>query len=119
MDPNMISSYIRSMKICFVNNPNMNPLQVNEQLQFLGWNDIEVDYHTIQLAIACFETEDRMMELHQERRNNKERRFGIGRRRINPPKYTGIEKRNDPECRSGNDRRKGPESWSELQPRHV
>jgi len=60
-----------------------------------------------------------MMELHQERRNNKERRSGIDRRRINPPKYTGIEKRNDPECRSGNDRRKDPESWSELQPRHV
>ena len=57
MDPNMIPSYIRSMKICFVNNANMNPLQVNEQLQFLGWNDIEVDYHTIQLAIACFEAE--------------------------------------------------------------
>jgi hypothetical protein len=45
------------MKICFVDNPNMNPLQVNEQLQFLGWDDIEVGYHTIQLAIACFETE--------------------------------------------------------------
>jgi len=57
MDPNMIPSYIRSMKICFVDNPNMNPLQANEELQFLGWNDIEVDYHTIQLAIACFETE--------------------------------------------------------------
>ena len=57
MDPNMIPSYIRSMKICFVDNPNMNPLQVNEQLQFLGWDDIEVGYHTIQLAIACFESE--------------------------------------------------------------
>ena len=57
MDPNMIPSYLRSMKICFVNNPNMNHLQVNEQLQFLGWNDFNVDYHTIQLAIACFETE--------------------------------------------------------------
>ena len=57
MDPNMIHSYIRSMKICFVNNPNMNPLQANEKLQFLGWDDIEVDYHTMQLAIACFETE--------------------------------------------------------------
>jgi hypothetical protein len=57
MDPNMIPSYIRSMKICFVNKPNMNPLQANEQLQFLGWNDIELDYHTMQLAKACFETE--------------------------------------------------------------
>ena len=58
MDPNIIPSYLRSMKICLVNKPNMNPLQANEQLQFLGWNDIELDYHTMQLAKACFETED-------------------------------------------------------------
>ena len=57
MDPNMIPSYIRSMKICFVNNPNVNPLQVNEQLQFLGWNDIEMDYNTLQIAVAFFKAE--------------------------------------------------------------
>jgi len=57
MKKDIIPSYIRSMKICLVNKPNMNPLQANEQLQLLGWNDIELDYHTIQLAIACFETE--------------------------------------------------------------
>jgi len=59
------------------------------------------------------------MELHQKRRNNKDRRSGIDRRRINPPKYTGIEKRIDPECRSGKDRRTNIEPWSELQLRHV
>jgi len=53
----IIPSYIRSMKICLVNKPNMNPLQANKQLQLLGWNDIELDYDIIQLAIACFETE--------------------------------------------------------------
>ena len=58
MPPNIISSYLRSMKICLVNKPNMSLLQANEHLQFLGWNDIELDYHTMQLAKACFETED-------------------------------------------------------------
>ena len=35
----------------------MNHLQINKRLQFLGWNDFELDYHTLQLAIACFEAE--------------------------------------------------------------
>jgi hypothetical protein len=35
----------------------MNHAQVNEQLHFLGWDDVELDYHTLQLAIACFEAE--------------------------------------------------------------
>jgi hypothetical protein len=59
------------------------------------------------------------MELHQKRRNKKDRRSGIDRRRIDPPKFTGIEKRIDSECRSGVDRREDIEPWSELQLRHV
>jgi len=57
MEKDIIPSFIRSMKICFVTNSNMSHLQANKQLQSLGWNDFEVHYHTLQLAIACFETE--------------------------------------------------------------
>lgn len=52
-----IHSYIRSMKLCLGINPNMNHRQLDKELQFLGWNDFELDYQTLQLAIACFETE--------------------------------------------------------------
>ena len=55
MEKDIIPSYIRSMKLCLVINPTMNHLQVDKELQFLGWNDFEMDYHTMQLAIACFE----------------------------------------------------------------
>jgi hypothetical protein len=36
----------------------MNLLQVNKRLHLLGWDSFELDYHTLQLAIACFEAED-------------------------------------------------------------
>ncbi len=29
--------------------------QVNNRLHSLGWNDIDLDYHTFQLAKECFE----------------------------------------------------------------
>jgi len=35
----------------------MNLLQVNKRLHLLGWDSVELDYHTLQLAIACFEAE--------------------------------------------------------------
>jgi hypothetical protein len=31
---------------------------LNRRLQLLGWNDFELDDHTLQLVIACFEAED-------------------------------------------------------------
>ena len=29
--------------------------QINDHLRLLGWTDFELDYHTFQLAKACFE----------------------------------------------------------------
>lgn len=55
------------------------------------------------------------MNPNQERRNKSERRSGIDRRTLNPPKFTGIDKRFDTDCRSGEDRRENFESWSEIQ----
>ncbi|MGB2929180.1 MAG: hypothetical protein WBB70_09735 [Desulfobacterales bacterium] len=57
LEKDTIPSFIRSMRICIATDSKMNHLKANRQLQFLGWNDIEVDYNTLQLAIACFEAE--------------------------------------------------------------
>jgi hypothetical protein len=27
-------------------------------LHYLGWHEVEIDYHTLQLALACFEMEN-------------------------------------------------------------
>jgi hypothetical protein len=63
LEKDTIPSFIRSMRICFATNPKMNHLKANRQLQFLGWYDIEVDYHTLQLSIACFEAEGIIISL--------------------------------------------------------
>ena len=63
LEKDTIPSFIRSMRICFATNPKMNHLKANRQLQFLGWNDIEVDYHTLQLSITCFEAEGIIISL--------------------------------------------------------
>ena len=36
---------------------------VNERLHFLGWEDVELDYHTLQLAIASFESDQSQQEV--------------------------------------------------------
>ena len=63
LEKDTIPSLIRSMRICFATDPKMNHSKTNSQLQFLGWNDIEVDHHTLQLSIACFEAEGVIISL--------------------------------------------------------
>jgi len=57
MGKSIILGFISSLKSCLLDNPNMNHLQINKRLHFLGWDDFEMDYHTLQLAKACFEAE--------------------------------------------------------------
>ena len=55
VEKNEIPGIIWSLKSCLLDNPDMNHLKANKRLQFLGWNDFDLDYHTLQLAISCFE----------------------------------------------------------------
>ena len=53
----IIPGFIWSLKRCLLDNPDMNHLEANQRLHFLGWDDFNLDYHTMQLAIANFEAE--------------------------------------------------------------
>jgi hypothetical protein len=57
MDPSLIPGFIRDLANTVLVNPPISHLQVNKHLHLLGWDDFELDYHTLQLAIACFEAE--------------------------------------------------------------
>jgi hypothetical protein len=57
MAKSTILGFTLSLKSCLLDNPDMNHIQINKRLKFLGWDDFELDYHTLQLAIACFENE--------------------------------------------------------------
>lgn len=52
----LIPGFIRSLANAFLVNPNMSHCQANQRLKYLGWEDIEIDYHTFSLAINALET---------------------------------------------------------------
>ncbi|MFH2093182.1 MAG: hypothetical protein ABIJ31_12535 [Pseudomonadota bacterium] len=52
----MIPGFIRSLVNAFLINPDMSHYQANKRLQYLGWEDIQIDYHTFQLAVCSLET---------------------------------------------------------------
>ena len=54
----MIPGFIWSMKSCLKVNPDLNHIQLNNRMQFLGWKEIDLDFHTFQLAVSCFEAEE-------------------------------------------------------------
>ena len=57
IEPDMVPGFLRSLANTILLNPGMNLLQMNNHLEWLGWTDFELDYHTVQLAIASFEAE--------------------------------------------------------------
>jgi len=57
LDPNYIPGFIRSLANSIWRDPDMSLTQLNQRLDYLGWDGIELDYHTLQLTIACIETE--------------------------------------------------------------
>lgn len=56
VDAALIPGFIRSLANAFLVNPRMSHFQANKRLKYLGWEDIEIDYHTFSLAINALET---------------------------------------------------------------
>ncbi|NQT56317.1 MAG: hypothetical protein HQ551_08830 [Desulfobacteraceae bacterium] len=50
-----IPGFIRDLTNALLVNPHSNHLHLNEQLHLLGWDDLELDYRTLEVATACFE----------------------------------------------------------------
>ncbi len=57
MEPNLIPGFVRNLANTILANPYSHFLQVNKQLHFLGWDDFEMDYRTLELARASLEAE--------------------------------------------------------------
>jgi len=55
VETSLIPGFIRSLANAFLINPCMTHCQANKRLKYLGWYDIELDYHTLLLARLCFE----------------------------------------------------------------
>ncbi len=55
---NIIPRFIKDLVNSSFDDPSISLMQINNRLHLLGWNDIILDYHTYQLAIAYFETDN-------------------------------------------------------------
>ena len=55
MELGMIPGFMRSLSNSLFISSDMNLFQVREQLRYKGWNDFDLDYYTIQLAVECLE----------------------------------------------------------------
>ncbi|MCG8563905.1 MAG: hypothetical protein MI747_02380 [Desulfobacterales bacterium] len=51
----LIPGFVRSLANACLVNPAMTAPQANKRLKYLGWHDVEIDYHTLQLALNAFE----------------------------------------------------------------
>jgi len=50
-----IPAFIRNLTNALVANPQSSHGYLNDQLHALGWNDLELDYRTFEVAAACVE----------------------------------------------------------------
>jgi hypothetical protein len=57
LETDLIPNFIRSLANFYLVNPQMSISQVNQKMHYVGWAGVEMDYHTFQLALACFEDE--------------------------------------------------------------
>ena len=51
----LIPGFLRLLANALKGYPDTNLFLINKRLDYLGWQDFELDEHTYQLAMACFE----------------------------------------------------------------
>jgi hypothetical protein len=54
-DASHVDSLLKALSKILSEDPNIAPGIANERLSYLGWQEVQVDYHTLQLALAHFE----------------------------------------------------------------
>ena len=57
LERTVIPGFLKSFSNAVNISPDLNLSVINRQLKLIGWNDIELDYHTFELARICLEAE--------------------------------------------------------------
>jgi hypothetical protein len=58
LDASTIPGYMRSLTNALIKKPHMTLNQVNQQMDYVGWRGVELDYHTWELTRATLENEN-------------------------------------------------------------
>jgi hypothetical protein len=57
MDTALIPAFLKALTSFISSEPGIDPAHINQKLLSLGWNEVTIDYHCLQIAIACLEAE--------------------------------------------------------------
>ena len=57
IDPALIPAFLKALTSLISSEPRVEPAQINQKLHSLGWDEVAIDYHCLQIAIACIETD--------------------------------------------------------------
>ncbi len=66
-DASLVDSLLRALSKILAEDPTMDPDAATNRLHYLGWPEIQIDYHTLQLALAHFESRQRPRSVHRGR----------------------------------------------------
>jgi hypothetical protein len=57
MDPALITAFLKALTSLISSEPEIEPAQATLKMHSLGWDEVAVDYHCLQIAIACLEAD--------------------------------------------------------------
>jgi hypothetical protein len=57
MDPSLIPAFLKTLTGIISSKPGIELAQVNQKLNLLGWDEVTIDYHSLQIAMACLVTD--------------------------------------------------------------
>jgi hypothetical protein len=57
VDPALIPAFLKALTSLISSEPGIEPAVANQKMHSLGWDEVAIDYHCLQIAIACIETD--------------------------------------------------------------
>jgi hypothetical protein len=57
IDPALITAFLKALTSLIASEPGIEPAVANQKMHSLGWDEVAVDYHCLQIAIACLEAD--------------------------------------------------------------
>ena len=55
IEGHFVARFLRDISFIFESDPSMDCWELNNRIHLLGWNDVEIDYQTMELARASVE----------------------------------------------------------------
>jgi hypothetical protein len=57
VDPSLIPAFLKALTSLISSEPGIDPAAANQKMHLMGWNEVTVDYHSMQIVIACLEAD--------------------------------------------------------------